>query len=528
MAFRDSLLIFLIGVVIFTVGLGPEFTGFDCRFAMFAQEMLRNGPTFFPTTYDKPYADYPATSTFLIYLTSLPFGKATPFTTILPTAVVSALILVVIYRIGAIRSRQWGIFAAMIAVFTIRFLSLSRSISTDQYTGLATALCFYLIYSADEYKKYKRLWFVPLLFLVSFAFRGPIGLVVPAAVVCAYYFCEKKFKLFVIMALATIVLFVVCFYGLLQAAAYQGGTEFAQKVWKMQMAGRVQDVSRHNPAYYWFDSFAEYAIAYPFAVLVIIAGFKKILKRENAEYRLLALLAVWMVVVLAGMSVPSTKKIRYVLPMVPAAALIAAYLFMIPLQKDFLSAVRKIFLGFCRWFPAGAFIGIAIFWAVMQQRHLALEAYYLPTLTFMLILAVAGHLVNKKLKESFVKEAMFLAMGVFVFVGIIVGVEEPIGYGRDRTRPFVEQIKALQSKQPAEIVFYKISADGDAIKFMVNIDKPLKPQFVKTPETLFSVRMPAYCIAEQNNFDALPQDRVKHIASGRINGDDCVVFTLVQ
>ena len=65
---KDSLAIFLIGVVIFTIGLNPEFIGYDCRFAVFAQEMLRNGPTFFPTTYDQPYPDYTGASTLMIYL----------------------------------------------------------------------------------------------------------------------------------------------------------------------------------------------------------------------------------------------------------------------------------------------------------------------------------------------------------------------------------------------------------------------------------------------------------------------------
>ena len=130
---KYSLAIFAAGVVFFTIGLSPEFIGFDCRFAVFAQEMLRNGPKFFPTTYDQPYPDYTAASTFIIYLVSLLFGKVTPFTAILPTAIVSALVLVVTYRIGAIQSKQWGIFAILLTLFTIGFLSIcavSRQINT--------------------------------------------------------------------------------------------------------------------------------------------------------------------------------------------------------------------------------------------------------------------------------------------------------------------------------------------------------------------------------------------------------------
>ena len=236
---RDSLLIFLIGIVVFTVGLSPEIIGFDCRFAMFAQEMLRNGPTFFPTTYGQPYPDYPGTSTFMIYLASLPFGKVTPFTAVLPMAIVSALILVVIYRIGAIHSRAWGLLQFDCIIYQRVFQAVSRSLSPDQYVSLATALSFYLAYSADVYGRKKRLWFIPLLLAASFAFRGPIGIVIPAAVVCAYYLFNRDFKLFALMAFAASILFVLCFKGLLIAAVHQGGAVFADRVWEMQMAGRM-------------------------------------------------------------------------------------------------------------------------------------------------------------------------------------------------------------------------------------------------------------------------------------------------
>jgi 4-amino-4-deoxy-L-arabinose transferase-like glycosyltransferase len=528
MSTRDSLLIFLIGVIVFTIGLGPEFLGLDARFGMFVQEMLRNGPTFFPTTYDQPYPDYPATSTFLSYLASVPFGKVTTFSAILPTAVVSALILVVIYRIGAMHSRQWGLFAVLLALFTKEFFSLSRSISIDQYTTLVTVLCFYLMYSAQVYGRQKRLWFIPAFFAAGFAFRGPIGLVIPAAVVCAYYLYNRDLRKFLLMAAAAGILFLVCFKGLLLAAAYQGGTAFAERVWIMQMAGRVQDVSKHSYAYYWVDSFAKYALAYPFAVIVVIAMFKKIFKRENANYRLLACLVVWILVVLIGMSIPSTKKIRYVLPMIPAAALAASYMFIEPLEKGILSGVREIFLKFCCWFPAGAGIAALAIWALDKQYPALRDAHYLIVLFLMVALATAAHFLNTKLKEKSARALALTAVGVLTFIFVVVGIEEPISYSRDRTGPFVRQVEELRSQQPGEIVFYKISADGAAIKFMVNLDKPLKPQFIKTSDALLSFKIPAYFIAAKKDFDSLPQERVKLLADGKISHDDCVVFMLKQ
>ena len=57
---RDSLLIFFSGIVIFTAARNREFISSETCLALFAQEMLRNGPSFFPTTYGTPYPDYPA------------------------------------------------------------------------------------------------------------------------------------------------------------------------------------------------------------------------------------------------------------------------------------------------------------------------------------------------------------------------------------------------------------------------------------------------------------------------------------
>jgi hypothetical protein len=151
---KDSVLIFFVSSAVFTVHLIPEFIGFQTRFALFAQEMLRYGPTLFPTTYRIPYPDYTATSTYLIYLLSLPFGKVTVLSAILPTVVASALILVVIYRIGAMRSQEWGICAVLLALFIDEFLKESRSVALDQYASLVTWFINPLIYSHERTKPF--------------------------------------------------------------------------------------------------------------------------------------------------------------------------------------------------------------------------------------------------------------------------------------------------------------------------------------------------------------------------------------
>ncbi len=74
---RQSLGLGLIALLLFLAGVYQQAAiGFDSRFVLFAQEMLRHGPGFFPTTYGEPYPDYSAFSTLLVWLFALPFGRA--------------------------------------------------------------------------------------------------------------------------------------------------------------------------------------------------------------------------------------------------------------------------------------------------------------------------------------------------------------------------------------------------------------------------------------------------------------------
>src|SRR5262245_54807897 len=215
----DAAAIFACSLAAFTIGLAPEFISFQTRFAVFAQNMLRDGPSYFPTLYGVPYPDYPALPTIFIWLLSKPLGRVTPLTAILPTAVASALILVFVYLIGALRSRRWGLYAVLMTLLTYAFVFSARSIAPDQYTALATAASFCICYSASVAGRRRRLAWLPLLGLLGFACRGPIGLIVPAAVVATYYLVRREYRTLLVIVVGAAALLAAC-GGLLLAAAY--------------------------------------------------------------------------------------------------------------------------------------------------------------------------------------------------------------------------------------------------------------------------------------------------------------------
>jgi 4-amino-4-deoxy-L-arabinose transferase-like glycosyltransferase len=137
---------------------------------------------------------------------------------------------------------------------------------------------------------------------------------------------------------------------LLLAAKLQGGESLVQRVLIAQMTGRMND---RDPgyAYYWLRCFTSYAPAYPLAIIVVISRYKDILGRKNDDDILLGSLACWILIVLVGMSIPSIKKARYILPIVPALSLAASYV-LIDTTPKFYSRRRRYvcpFVLFCLW-----------------------------------------------------------------------------------------------------------------------------------------------------------------------------------
>ena len=524
---NDSPAIFFLGLIIFTISLQPEFISLQCRFALFAQEMFNNGPSFFPTIYRVPYPDYPATSTLLIYLFSLLFGKVTPFSAVLPTALASALILVVTYKIGAIRSRKWGLLSVMFLLSTHLFFSEARVISPDQFVSLATVLCFYVIYSADVFGREKRLWFIPLLLAAGFSFRGPIGLIIPASVVCSYYLWCREFKKLTLMALAALGVMILCSAALLAAADFQGGKEFVRKVIYSQAIGRVTESNKIH-LFYWLACLYSCAIGYPLAIVITFAGFKNIVKKKNDNYVLIGCLLSWILVVLIGMSIPATKHLRYVLPIVPAISLIAAYLFVDSSPKGILFETRNILVSVCYHLPRLATLATLFLLIFCRYFGFPVDVHYIVALILLIGLNIIIRTQKQKLKAGFKHNIAFLLTGVAVLITVNIGIAEPVSLTLESTRPFVEKMKSLQNERPGQVVFYQIGPDGEDIKFAANYNRPTKPLFIKNSEDILQQSPQTYFVSRQKAFNNLPEKIAQktHVEFyGKIGHKDCVIFS---
>ncbi|OGT11965.1 MAG: hypothetical protein A2X77_04160 [Gammaproteobacteria bacterium GWE2_42_36] len=522
---RNSWLIFIVGTLAFTIGLNPEFIAFETRFALFAQEMFRHGITFFPTTYQGPYPDYPALPTLFIYGISLLFGNVTPFSAILPTALTSAGILVLIYRLGSRFSSSMGFYGVCFALLTQIFIDKSRTISPDQYVSFITTGIFYLAYTNQNNHSAKSLVGIPLLLVLGFALRGPIGLVIPATVLCGFYLFQQQFRRFFCFGLLSFTVLLIC-SGLLLAAAYhQGGYAFVKQVIDFEALGRMTSAQASSHFfYYWHASLTDYALAYPVALIVMLSLIKKIARPTSDQEKLLRDFVIWFLIIMLGMSIPGAKKARYILPILPPIALIAAYVFIA--SKKFLQIIKAILITCFYLFPllscfiltAGLFLLFPLYASMYSIAMIGTAS-----------LSVGSLFILFSTHSSSQKEKQITLIAVLTLLFLNIAVLTPINYQLEKTKPFVQAVLALQQKTPASLVFYQIGPDAEDIKFAVNADQSIQPLFIQNEQALWHYSKPAYFITTLDVYHSLKKNpSVILLMQGKIGHRPCVVFRLTK
>ncbi|MGY2373090.1 ArnT family glycosyltransferase [Pseudomonas sp. SDO524_S393] len=522
---RQSLGLGLLALLLFIAGSWHQaIIGFDSRFVVFAQEMLRHGPGFFPTTYGQPYADYLATSTLLTWLLSLPLGEVTSLTAWLPTAIASALIVMLVYRLTAPYSQRWGLLSIALLLLSSTFISETRAVSLDQMLALVALATFYLGYAHDHFGAGKRLYLVYGLLLIGFAIRGPIGLVIPTGVLCSYYLINRQWRQLFSFGLLALALLVAGVGLLLLMAKLSGGESFMQDVIRMQFLGRMDgSEGSSGPLYYFTSSLGNYALAYPMALLVLVALFASGRRTPDPARQLVLYCAAAALLVMVGLSIPQAKKARYILPMLPMAAIIAAYPFQVAHGRLF-AGLRGLMLGIWSLLPALLVIGLLVARPRYpeQLNQLGLIFAVLGALQVLALLALL------KVQWRPVGPAFAAVLAVWASYIMVV---EPLVRSVYDTRTFTLQVHEQVMKQRAPVVLHALGKDAKAIKYMVNLDCDQVPLFTQVPADLKPLQAPAWLVMSEADYEGLTDPRFRNLTptlTGEFDRNPYVLLHLVK
>lgn len=523
--------IFCLSLILFTWGVNAqEVIGFESRFYLFALEMWRAGPSWFPTAYHHYYPDYPGTSTLLIYLVASILGSMNKLAAVFPSAVAASLSMVFTYLIGALRNKFWGLYAVLFLLLTVIFLKTARTITLDMYLTMITAACFYIAYSADIKDMHSRESLIYFLFALGFAFRGPIGLIIPAGVVCTYYLQDANFKRLIVSGAMALLVLVLCTFLLLAIAHFFGGHEFVHNVLRMEVFGRID--SHAVPIYFYFtQSITDYALSFPFACIVAVGViyYEQRLHYHTPELKLLLKLIGWILVIMIGMSIPGDKKIRYILPITPAIALLSSYLFIAPKGERYFYYLKWFFIRFFLIFPIILFIGVRMAMSYVTRHDFHVTIYYLLITQILFAMLACGILVFVLLsKRPKWRETGILSIATFSFVMTYLIVIEPIQQYMDKAKVFVLKVEAARKHNHANLVFYKEKYDGLPIKYLINMPDEELPQFIDNEDDLMLYQHSAFFITSESYFKQLSPvsaGQLHVIARDKIGHVPVVVFT---
>ena len=422
---RDAVIIFVIGVLLFSLSLVQQtFYASESNLLLFAQNISVHGWRLFPSIQGIHYPDQPSTAAAVLYLFSP--GTLSRFTAGLPSAICSALTLMLIYLIAAPHSRKWGFCALLFALFTYLFTFSARSAGIEPYLMLITTLCFYLVYAKEVYLFSAKIWWVLLLCILGFLFCGPMGYILPACVIGSYYLLAKRWQTFSIFIATAFIIFVILIWYYLRMAYLTGGATFVQQLLYAQLAGKTAYATAKPFGYYWLHALSGYALSYPIAIIVLLGLLSKVFKLEcGKRIKLIQHLAAWAIIILLICSLQPYKHLQNLLPMTPACALIAGYLFVDEEQIAWISGIRKAiaFLLFITPFIS-AFLCLI---AKNLARHRLHENFHAPyTLVFFLLLLLQIIAIIYGLaKHQSRKESMGLLVGTLSVLVVFILVVEP-------------------------------------------------------------------------------------------------------
>ncbi|MEJ8320359.1 ArnT family glycosyltransferase [Pseudomonas oryzihabitans] len=534
----ESLLMFVAATVLFTLGIwnqAPQ--GFDGRWAVFLNEMFRHGPSFFATTYGQPYPDYPGTATWLSWLAARVIGTPNQFANVLPTALASAGVLAITYRILADRSRAWALLTVLLVVLTPQWLEKARAVCLDQMIALVALACFYLFYRADrDNSPSLRLLVLPL-FVLGFAIRGPLGLIEPCAIVSVYWlvtaWCDPHRRPAALRGLigygvAGLVLLAACWWTLMQLARLEGGDTFAAEVWQMQVTGRLDESGK--PFWYYLQlGLYRYLPVMPLALLTLFAWRREFLfSPDTADRRQLLWLAGCGLVILLGLSVPHFKRAYYVVPMVPFLAAIAAFaLIQAQARLRRMEVTYRTLVGLL---PALAIV------ALFVCRHLWQKHGYWPDISLpgLIILFAGLQLVGFVKWRSQFGTKRLLTLSALAFTALwvmLVAVIEPAQDLEYETRGFVTQVEGLREQQPGPLVFFGLGQDTWAIRYIMNLDHDEQPIFVGRDQSTQLDALPrgSWVVLARQDRDLLAGtalEKLQPMLERRLNGNPCLVYRL--
>lgn len=334
---KHLLVILICGYFLFFFRIGEHdlWNPDEARYAQVAREMLHSGDWIVLHLNGKIYTEKPPLYFWSAAVLSRPFGDVSETTARLPSALAVLFTLLVTYLLGGALIGQRGALLGTLAMATTaQFIWIGRIGVLDMLMALFILTALALFYAGYE-RRNAILYLSGFLSLAPAALsKGPAGVAVPIIVMLVFLAIEMllrkdgagrellRFGLCTLAGLGLVALIIVPWW----RAAYErsGGVYGSFSVLLKQTRGRmIESYSHRQSVFYYFNNVLWQFM--PWTVFIPLTAYAVREKGNLREHRGLRFLVVWFAAVFVFFTVISGKRSQYILPLFPAAGLLAGW-----------------------------------------------------------------------------------------------------------------------------------------------------------------------------------------------------------
>ena len=335
--------IFFIVIAVYLFGLGhlPLLGPDEPRYAQVAREMLLRGDPTTPTLGGHTWFEKPALLYWLIIAAAKLFGVNESSARLGP-AVCGLLTIAAVWCVGRVVERSsgvsdFGLWAALVTASCLGLIVFSRAVSFDVVVTMTTtwALAFFLLHELE-----RKRWFLAGFYVfvgLSLLAKGLVGIVVPVGVIGFYYLLRRRWPerhVFVslVWGFPLAVAVAAMWYG--PVIAKHGWSFIDEFFMQHHFARYVSNKYKHPQPIYFFPAII-LMLVIPWTGFLIdaVAKVRKWNWRGDDGLSIVRVFAfAWLLLPIVFFSFSGSKLPGYVLPALPAAALLITDRLMSPLR----------------------------------------------------------------------------------------------------------------------------------------------------------------------------------------------------
>jgi len=434
------------------------------KYVEVAKEMHDTGNWLVPHFGGEIYSHKPPFYFWLLNFNRFLFGGYSVTAVVLASLIPGILIALLTFYWGSLNfNLKYGFLSGLILMTAFYFFALSITVRMDHLMGLfiiSALFSFYLGYSSAAENKKKFYYLIYVFMALSTWIKGPAGFLIPLIVIPVFLLIQKDTGEFKNLELKKgALIFVAAILLWLVPALLKGGKDYAYELLIVQTFGRtVNSFAHQRPVYYYLETFSFTFL--PWSFFLYSAFIYCFRKRKELPWFIKFLLS-WFITTFIFFSLISGKLDIYLLPIYPAGAMLAAYLFKETADKK----ASKYYIIIPAVITLG-FLALGSFFIPQELNGIALKNLLLPTISSWILGALIGLILLFKKKYSYISYLVIIIFTVFL-LNFSFSAAEPFSQTYT-VKPAAEELKELNSKGIKHIAVYKY--DGDFAALGVYLD----------------------------------------------------------